>query len=56
MAGEEIRGEPRLNNVAEPARIECGPGADPQAPSMSLGITDERPSAESFAPIILATS
>ena len=24
--GEEIRGEPRINNVAEPARIECGPG------------------------------
>jgi hypothetical protein len=25
-SGKEIRGEPRLNNVAEPARIECGPG------------------------------
>ena len=23
---QEVGGEPRLNNVAEPARIECGPG------------------------------
>ena len=23
---EKVRSEPRLNNIAEPARIECGPG------------------------------